>query len=168
MTDTDRDLEHTLDDIVAARDRDDMQPTVDALERQLRLHPDNARVNYEMGGAHDTAGAEELALGFYERALDLGLDGDLRVRCLLQYGSTLRNLGRGAESLAVFDRAVDADPDLAALKVFRALTLHSMDRRDAALAELLLVIADHVPTADIARYTAAIRGNARYLSDLDG
>src|SRR4051794_32708936 len=88
-----------------ARDRDAMAPTIEALLAVLAEHPDDAHVLYEVGGAYDTAGEEETAAGYYERALDAGIDGDALRRCLLQYGSTLRNLGRFDESLAALDRA---------------------------------------------------------------
>ena len=160
------DLDARLDAIFARRDRNDMQPTIDAFEEVLREHPDVPRVVYEVGGAYDTAGQEERAIGCYERALELGLDGELRRRCLLQYGSTLRNLGRLDESLAVFDRAITDYPSSLSLPVFKTLTLHAAGRPNAALAELLMAIADHVDSPEIGRYDAAIRGNASYLREL--
>ncbi|WP_112235668.1 tetratricopeptide repeat protein [Kocuria sp. BT304] len=95
-------LDAQLDRIVAARDRSNMQPTIDALKPLYQAHPENSRVLYEIGGAYDTDGQEEKAANFYERALAHGLSGDLLRRCYLQYGSTLRNIGRVEESLAVF------------------------------------------------------------------
>lgn len=143
-----------------------MRPTIDAFEEVLRDHPDEPRVVYEVGGAYDTDGQEERAIGHYERALALGLDGELRRRCLLQYGSTLRNLGRLEESLAVFDQAVAEYPSSASLPVFRALTLHAQGRPNAAIADLLEAIADHLDSPEIARYEAAVRGNAEHIRDL--
>ncbi|MHC5795898.1 tetratricopeptide repeat protein [Lacisediminihabitans sp. FW035] len=37
-----------------------------------------------MGGAYDTVGEETTAVGFYERAMTQGLEGDARRRCFLQ------------------------------------------------------------------------------------
>jgi tetratricopeptide (TPR) repeat protein len=93
-------LDAQLDRIVAARDRDDMAPTIAALLPLLEQHPDDARVLYEVGGAYDTAGEEATALDLYERAEAAGLAGDVLRRCYLQHGSTLRNLGRVDESRA--------------------------------------------------------------------
>src|SRR5262245_57706617 len=87
------------------RDRSDMAPTIAYFEALLAAHPDHPVLIYEVGGAYDTAGQEDTALGYYERALALGLDGDVLRRCLCQYGSTLRWLGRYDESLAALDRA---------------------------------------------------------------
>ena len=104
-------LRARLATIFAARDRSDMQPTIDAFLAVLAEHPDEPEVLYEVGGAYDTAGQEETAAGYYERAMAAGLDGDALRRCLLQYGSTLRNLGRLDESLAVLERARAEFPD---------------------------------------------------------
>ena len=122
---------------------------------------------YETGGAYDTAGDESTALGFYERAMDEGLDGDLRRRCFLQYGSTLRNVGRLEDSLALFAKARAEFPDSVALGVFEALSLHAAGRLNTALASVLLLLTDHVDVDDINRYKPAIRGNAAYLASLD-
>ena len=93
-------LDDELDRIFAARDRNDMDPTIAALLPLYELHPDNPHVLYEVGGAYDTAGDESTAVGFYEQAMSKGLAGDLRRRCYLQYGSSLRNLGRIDDSMA--------------------------------------------------------------------
>lgn len=158
-------LDDDLDRIVAARDRENMAPTIAALRPLVARHPDNARVLYEMGGAYDTAGEEQTAVGFYERAIAAGLDGDLARRCAVQYGSTLRNLGRFAESLEVFARARQQHPDSPSLATFEALTRHAAGQTDAAFAGLLDVIADHVDSVDIERYCAALRANGAYLRD---
>jgi tetratricopeptide (TPR) repeat protein len=160
-------LDAQLDRIVAARDRDDMAPTIAALLPLLEQHPDDARVLYEVGGAYDTAGEEATALDLYERAEAAGLAGDLLRRCYLQHGSTLRNLGRVEESRALFARARAEFPGSSSLAVFEVLTLHAAGRPDAALASALRIVADHVPDDELQRYLPAIRGNAAYLDTLD-
>nr|WP_238353254.1 tetratricopeptide repeat protein [Kribbella solani] len=156
-------LAATIEAGFARRDRANMGPTIAFFEQLLAEHPDNPYVLYEVGGSYDTAGQEETAVGYYERALP-GLSGETRRKCLLQYGSTLRNLGRYDESLAIFKSACAEFPESDSLRVFKALTLHAAGMKDKALATLLLVIADKVDTADLKRYEAAIRGNAEYLS----
>jgi tetratricopeptide (TPR) repeat protein len=158
-------LAATIEEAFARRDRANMGPTIAYFEKLLAEHPDNPYVLYEVGGSYDTAGDEEAAVGYYERALP-GLSGETRRKCLLQYGSTLRNLNRFDESLAVFKKACAEYPESDSLRVFKALTLHAAGLHDKALATLLLVIADKVDTADIKRYEAAIRGNADYLANL--
>lgn len=158
-------LDDDLDAIFAARNRDDMGPTIAALLPILEQHPGDARVLYEVGGAYDTAGDEQTAAGFYERALAAGLDGDLARRCAVQYGSTLHNLERYAESLEVFARAREKHPESPSLAAFEALTLHASGDADGAVAVLLELVADHVASADLDRYKPALRGNAEYLRD---
>jgi tetratricopeptide (TPR) repeat protein len=159
-------LDEQIDRIFAARDRENMQPTIDAFQKLLNEHPDNARLVYEVGGAYDTAGHEQAAVEYYTRALELGLDPDARRRCLLQFASTLRNLDRVDDSLAMFDQAIAEYPDSPSLKVFKAPTLHASDRANAGSALLLTTIADHLESPEIARYEAAIRGNAEYVDSL--
>lgn len=160
-------LDDRLATIFAARDRADMAPTIAAFLEVLAEHPDDAQVLYEVGGSYDTAGEEDTAAGYYERALERGLTGETLRKCLLQYGSTLRNLGRYDESLAVLDRARAEFPDSESVQTWHALSLHAAGRSDAAVAELMELAADRIRTPDLLRYEAALRGNAEYLRTLD-
>jgi len=160
-------LHAELDRIFATRDRNNMAPTIAALLRLYEQHPRDPRVLYETGGAYDTAGEEATALGFYERAMAEGLEGDIRRRCYLQFGSTLRNLGRLDESTTIFAQARREFPDSVALGAFESLTLHAAGNVNAALGSLLALLADHVHTEEIERYKLAMHGNAEYLASLD-
>ncbi len=80
-------LHAELDRIYAARDRNNMAPTIAALLPLYEQHSEEPRVIYEVGGAYHTAGEEATALGFYERAMTAGLEGDVRRRCYLQHSS---------------------------------------------------------------------------------
>lgn len=156
-----------LDAIFAARDRNNMAPTIAAVTAIAAAHPDDPRVLYELAGAYDTAGDEATAAGLYQRALDAGLDGDIRRRCLLQFGSTLRNLDRFEESIALFAQARSEFPHAVSLAAFEAITLHAAGHVHAALGSLLDLVADHVDSPELERYKPALRGNAAYLRDLD-
>ena len=163
----DETLEDSLNRIFTSRDRNNMGPTITALLPFYEQYPNNPRVLYEVGGAYDTAGEEATALAFYERAMAEGLDGDERRRCYLQQGSTLRNLGRIHESIALFARAREEFPGSVSLAAFEALTLHAAGRVNTALGSLLTLVADHVHLEELDRYKPAIRGNADYLVSLD-
>jgi tetratricopeptide (TPR) repeat protein len=147
------------------RDRDNMAPTIAYFQALLAEHPDHPVLVYEVGGAYDTAGQEETARGHYERALALGLDGDVLRRCLCQYASTLRWLGELDESLVVLDRARAEFPDSDAVRVFRALTLNDARRPDEAVAELLTVVTGHAEVTDLGRWATGLRGLAQWLAD---
>lgn len=159
-------LNEQLDRIFAAHDRNDMQPTIEVLRLLEKVHPDEPRILYEVGGAYDTAGEEQAARAYYERALSAGLSGDLLRRCYLQYGLTLRNLGDHVRSVKVFSQARSACPDSPSLAVFEALSLHAAGRADEAVASLLEVVADGIASSDIDRYKPALRGNAQYIRSL--
>jgi tetratricopeptide (TPR) repeat protein len=147
------------------RDRDNMGPTIAYFEELLAQHPDHPVLVYEVAGAYDTAGQEAVARQLYERAMDLGLDGDALRRCLCQYGSTLRWLGDHGKSLEVLDRARREFPASDAVHVFRALTLSEAGRGDEAAGELLGVITAHAEVTDLGRYADGLRGLARWLAD---
>lgn len=159
-------LDEEPDQIVAARDRNDMQSTFDALKPIEKAHPHNPRALYEVSDAHDTAGDEQTARSYYERALRQGLSGDLLRRCYLQHGSTLRNLSEYTRSALVFAQARRDFPDSPSLAAFEALTLHAAGRAEEAIASLLDVVADDITSRDIDRYKPAIRGNAQYIRSL--
>ena len=161
------DLEDRLEAIFAARDREDMQPTIDAFLAVLAEHPDHPEVLYHVGGSYDTAGQEAVAEGYYQRAMEAGLDGETLRKCYLQYGSTLRNLGELDRSAELFRAARERFPSSLSLGVFELLTLHAQGRHDAALASALTLFADHAGSAELARYEAALRGNAEYLAGLE-
>src|SRR3954452_11223869 len=96
-----------------------------------------------------------------------GLAGETLRKCSLQYGSTLRNLGRIDDSHRAFRAARESFPDSESLVIFEALTLHAAGRVNSALAGLVELIADRDTTTEVTRYEAAIRVNAAYLSSLD-
>jgi tetratricopeptide (TPR) repeat protein len=164
-------VEPLTDDLAAAvaagyaqRDRENMAPTVAYFEGLLNEHPGHPVLVFEVAGAYDTAGREADAAVMYEQALDLGLDGDELRRCLCQYGSTLRWLGRLDESVAVLERARAQYPRSDAVRVFLALTLAEAGRSDAAVAELLTVITDHPDGTDLGRYAPGLAGLAAWLA----
>jgi tetratricopeptide (TPR) repeat protein len=149
----------------AQRDRDNMAPTIAYFEQLLADHPGHPVLTYEVAGSYDTAGEEAKAAGLYETAMQLGLSGDTLRRCLCQYGSTLRWLGRLDESTAVLERARREFPDSDAVRVFLALTHSDAGRGDSAVGELLAVVTSHPEATDLGRYATGLRGLAQWLID---
>jgi tetratricopeptide (TPR) repeat protein len=147
------------------RDRADMAPTIAYFEELLAQHPDHPVLTYELAGAYDTAGQEAKAKGLYERALELGIDGEPLRRCLCQYGSTLRWLGELDASLAVLQRARAEFPESESVRVFQALTLNDLGRADEAVGLLLGIVAQHGEVTDLGRYAAGLGGLAQWLLD---
>jgi tetratricopeptide (TPR) repeat protein len=159
------DLEEAVALGYARRDRANMVPTIAYFEQLLAQHPEHPVLTYEVAGTYDSAGEEATARTYYERALELGLDGEPLRRCLCQYGSTLRWLGELELSLAVLERARAEFPESESVRVFQALTLNDLGRADEAVGLLLGIVAQHGEVTDLGRYAAGLGGVARWLLD---
>jgi len=120
---------------------------------------------YEAGGAHDSAGRAHEAIPRYERALELGLPDELVPRCLLQLGSSLRNVGRLDDALALFDEAVGRFPDDVALRIFRAFALADAGREREALVDVIDVARTRIDAPEIHRYSRSLANYTRMLED---
>jgi pimeloyl-ACP methyl ester carboxylesterase len=139
---------------------------MDALTGELpEGHP---RALYERASAHDSIGNEAEAAPLYSAALAAGLEADLHRQATIQYASTLRNLGRADEGLALLtaerQRTSDALDD--ALTLFEALMLSDLGRDREALANSLAALATHLPRyrRSASSYAAALR-DAPYADD---
>ena len=115
-------------------------------------------VEEEIAAAYacDKDGRETDAIVHYERAWMLGVPEDKRRRFLVGFGSTLRNVGRADDAVAVLSDAVAAYPDYPALRAFLALALHSAGHPRAALAAMLGVALDVDPGGRFDGYERAL------------
>jgi tetratricopeptide (TPR) repeat protein len=91
----------------------------------------------EQAFALDRAGDERAAIRFYDRAYHQGVPDDQKRRFLIGYGSTLRNVGRAEEAVAILAQAIVDDPDYPAFTAFLALALADAGHPKAALATML-------------------------------
>lgn len=124
--------------------------------------PDDPVALAAVGEAHDGVDESDAAIRCYERALE-GLDGaDLR-RCFLRLGDALRRSGRLPEAIGVFERGLDEFPGSRSLRTFLALALHEQGRGDAALALLLEVLVDPMPSPDLVLFTPTVKQRAKDL-----
>jgi tetratricopeptide (TPR) repeat protein len=112
---------------------------------------------YRTACEHDRNGREAEAIPCYELALDLGLSADDRRGALLGLGSSLRNVKRYADSIAVLTMAVRELPDDAALQTFLALALYSGGDPRSAMVRLLDLALRHAPLGEYARALSAYR-----------
>ena len=120
---------------------------------------------YEAGGAHDSAGRADEAIPHYERALEKGLPFDLQFRCRLQLASSLRNVGRVADAIGIFDDAISRAPDDAALRLFRAFALADAGREREALVDVIDLARTRIDSLEIARYARSLENYNRDLAD---
>ena len=133
-----------------------------AMERLVAERPPGDPVGlFELASAFDSTGHPEPAAERYRAALDCGLGGYRRRRAVIQLASSLRNLGRVDESLALLEaeRATgsgELDDELAA---FLALALTSAGREREAVAVALNALAPH-----LMRYTRSVTAYAEDLA----
>jgi predicted Zn-dependent protease len=91
----------------------------------------------EKAYALDRVGDERGAIKHYDAAYKLGVPEDKRKRFLVGYASTLRNVGRAEEAVAILAQAIVDYPDYPAFSAFLALALADAGHPKAALATML-------------------------------
>lgn len=119
----------------------------------------DGRAAFELAGMYDSMGFEAEAGAQYERALAHGLDDARHARLAVQYGSTLRNLGRLDEAIAVLENAPTHESTGIAPRIVLALALHSVGRKDEALRVAIEAQVDALP-----RYQRSMRAYAAALT----
>lgn len=118
-----------------------------AVDRALAAHgADEARAAFERAGARDFLGLEADAVPLYRDALNRGLPMPERLQCLVQLGSSLRNIGDADGAVRVLRAARDEAPADARdwVDAFLALALHSNGETSQALAVALRALAPHL------------------------
>lgn len=151
-------------DAVWADDRLTDTQVIDAIDAlAAERSEDDAVALFERAGARDSAGLEVEAEDLYRRALALGLDDDRRTRATIQLASTIRNLGKVDESLALLRAEYEREPrgDLHdAAAAFYALALVSAGEAESAASIALQALAPH-----LTRYTRSVTDYAREIAD---
>jgi len=129
-------------------------------ELAVRLPP--AVAAFERASAFDSTGHEHEAVSLYEQALELGLEPPRHRRAVIQLASSLRNVGRVDESVALLrdERAAGSDELDDAVEAFLSLALVDAGRERDAVSVALAALAKHLP-----RYQRSLENYARDLSD---
>ena len=156
-------IDEVWDDATGEEVGDDTIARIDALAAERG--PDDARAEFERGGARDSAGRPAEAVVLYRRALALGLDEEHRPQCVIQMASSLRNLGEYDDALAVMraEEELSADgPYRDAIACVHALILASAGRPAQGLSVALLALVPHLP-----RYHRSMTAYAREIADAD-
>lgn len=117
--------------------------------------------------AHDREGDEHGAIRYYDAAYRLGVPEDRRKRFLVGYGSTLRNVGRAEEAVAILAQAVADYPDYPAFAAFLALALADAGHPRAALAAMLGCALDAARPGVFDGYERALGDYHRELLGVD-
>jgi tetratricopeptide (TPR) repeat protein len=94
-------------------------------------YPNDAWLLAKIGGGFDFNGHEVEACQWYAQAFEFGLESlpsESAPHFCIWYGSTLRNVGRLAESESLLRKALSLWPQFSALQFFLGLTLASQAR----------------------------------------
>lgn len=133
---------------------------IDALVEEL---PEGSPIGpFERACAFDSTGHSDRAVPLYREALERGLDGYRRRRALIQLSSSLRNVGKPEEGVALLTPELDAPHDELddAVRATLALCLAGLGREREGLALVLGALAPHLP-----RYQRSMGNYARQLTE---
>jgi hypothetical protein len=149
-------------DAIWADDALSDQARIDRIDRLAAERPaGDAIALFERAGARDSAGLETAAEPLYRAALERGLDDERRTQAVIQLASTIRNLGRVDESLALLRTEYERDADAPlhdATAAFYALALASNGDAATAVSVALKALAPHLP-----RYSRSVSAYADEL-----
>jgi len=141
----------------------DDEQRITLMQALARTAPHPALGSFELGGAHDSGGQEAAADVHYAAATAAGLDvvdPERAAQMVVQHASTLRNLGRLEEAIAMLRDAPEHPATGAAPRVFLALALHSAGRADEALRVAIEAVEPTLP-----RYHRSVKAYAAALTE---
>jgi tetratricopeptide (TPR) repeat protein len=144
------------------RDAADFRDVIDELVAELP--PDAPDGLFERAAAFDSTGHSDRAVPLYRQALAAGLNGERRRRAVIQLSSSLRNLDRSQESIALLTAELENGSDHLddAVKTVLALALTDVGREREAVALAVEALAAHLP-----RYQRSMANYARLLVEPD-
>jgi len=163
MPTTDPNWEQRVSDLWASfDDRTEADFLAGMKELVAELPANHAAAVFEHAAALDSTGNSDLAVPLYQQALQLGLPGARRRRAVIQLASSLRNLDRAPESVALLTAELDAESDDLddAVRAFLALALVDTGREREAVALALTALSGH-----LTRYQRSLINYARELVD---
>lgn len=162
MTEADAEWEQRNADLWAAMDDHDEREFVALVDRlAAELPPDSAIGLFERAAAHDSTGRPDLAIPLYTAALDAGLGIERRRRAVIQLASSLRNLGRASDAVALLTAELEVETNAldGAVQAFLALALVDVGREREAVSVALSALSEYLP-----RYERSVVNYARALT----
>jgi len=139
--------EQRLADLWASFDDYSEDEFLARMERLVaELPADNALALFERASSLDSTGHSDLAVPLYQQALERGLPGQRRRQATIQMASSLRNLGRASESVALLtaERELESDDLDDAVNAFLALVLVDTGREREAVSLTLTTLSRHM------------------------
>lgn len=148
----------------AKQDQEILSEVREGLLKLLSMYPDDAEINYQIGIAHDNSGLGRQAIPYYERALELGLEGPDLERCLMGLGSTYRYWGHYQKAVDTLRRGMRKFPENHAIQVFLAMALYNSQNFKESVE---LLIGNLMETTSDEKLQYFKRGIMAYNEDLD-
>lgn len=148
----------------ALRRADDLEASQNLLLELMEHRADHPLVLFEVGGSYDVMGEEEMAIPYYRRAIEAGLDGNDLQECLICLGSTLRVVGEYEDAVNFLEQAVDEFPSRKSGRAFLALAHYSNGDVEQAVRELLSLLLETTTDEDILAYADTLE---YYKDNLD-
>ncbi len=141
-------------------DRDEEQFIAAINDLVAELPAESAIGPFERACAFDSTGHSDLAVPLYKSALDIGLTGTRRRRAVIQMSSSMRNIGKAQEAVALLSAELEAEPDelTGAVRAVLALSLVNVGREREAVAVALTALSEYLP-----RYNRSMANYAREL-----
>jgi catechol 2,3-dioxygenase-like lactoylglutathione lyase family enzyme len=148
-------------DAVWAADLEDAELTAAIEALVAERDPADAAALYEAASVRDSTGREAEAEPLYRQALAAGLDEHRQPQAVIQLASTIRNLGKADESVALLTELIAQHPDdewTAPAGGFLALALVSAGQERRAASVALTALASRMT-----RYSRSLRAYAAEL-----
>ncbi len=161
MTSANDDWEKRISELWAAIDDHDENEFVTLIDGLVaELPPGSAIGLFERAAALDSTGHSDLAIPLYKAALGGGLVGVRRRRAVIQMASSLRNIGKPQDAVALLSAELGGETDAltGAVRAFLALALVDVGREREAVAAALTALSEYLP-----RYNRSV---ARYAQEL--
>lgn len=146
------DIETTIAEAKALRSSDQLDESLELLEKLLEEHPDDPLVLFEVGGAYDVLGQEADAIPYYHRAVEEGLEGEELQECMICLGSCHRAIGEFQEAIEILEAFAERFENSRAGLPFLALAYYSNEQYSDAVGLLLDIILDTTSDPDILAY----------------
>lgn len=153
---SDTDILTAVEEARRLRRADELESSQDLLLELLERHPNHPLVLFEVGGAYDVMGEVEMAIPYYRRAIEAGLEGNDLQECLICLGSTLRVVGEYDAAVELLEQAVDEFPDRNSGRAFLALAQYSIGDADLAVRTLLALLLETTNDPDIQAYAETL------------
>ena len=123
-----------VDKFWGTADDSNIQETLAAMKVLVaELDETDARGTFELASVHDFLGLEQEAIPLYYQALELGLEGIAREKAVIQLASSLRNVDKPLDALALLQATNFSDELHEAASVFIALAKFDIGDKAEAL-----------------------------------